>query len=129
MVVKKTPSRNTKQRALILQILSTRKAPVSAIEILKLAQSKLPELNKTTVYRTLERLEGEKLLESVNLESGIVHYELAQEDEHHHHFVCNSCTKIYCVDGCPKELKSLLPQGFLMTGHEVTLRGICSKCR
>lgn len=129
MAIKKTLSRNTKQRAVILQILKVKKVPVSAVEILKLAQSKLPELNKTTVYRTLERLEGESLVESVLLESGIVHYELSHERHHHHHFVCTSCTKIYCLEGCPNELKSMLPPGFLMTDHEVTLRGICSKCR
>ena len=129
MTTKKTSSRNTKQRAVILQILKAKKVPISAVEILKLAQSKLPDLNKTTVYRTLDRLAKEHLVDAVHLESGIAHYELAHERHHHHHFVCTACTKIYCLEGCPNELKALLPQGFLMTDHEVTLRGICVKCR
>lgn len=121
--------RNTKQKTIILDILKAKKVPISAVEILKLAQTKLPDLNKTTVYRTLDRLVGEKVVEAVHLESGLAHYELASGRHHHHHFVCNTCTKIYCLEGCPNELKSLLPSGFVMTGHEVTLRGVCAKCR
>lgn len=129
MTAKKISSRNTKQRTIILQILKSKKVPVSAVEILSLAQYKMPDLNKTTVYRTLDRLEGEGLVVAVHLESGIVHYELSQDKNHHHHFVCDLCTSIYCLEGCPEELKSMLPPGFIMSGHEVTLRGTCSKCQ
>jgi Fur family transcriptional regulator, ferric uptake regulator len=122
-------SRNTKQREIILQILKSKGTPLSAVEILKSAQKKLPELNKTTVYRTLERLAGEQVVSAVQLKSGIVHYEVAHESHHHHHFVCNACSGIFCLKGCPAELKALLPAGFLMTDHEVTLKGLCSKCR
>lgn len=124
---KKSPSRQTRQRGAILQVLKGKKSPVAATEILKAVQSKLPDTNKTTVYRTLERLVGEQLVETVLLNSGVAHYELSAE-HHHHHFVCNSCTKIFCIEGCPPELKSLLPKGFVMTGHDVTLRGVCARC-
>ncbi len=129
MTTKLTNSRNTKQKSSIIKILKQKASPVSAAEVLKQAKSKIPDINKTTVYRVLDRLVQEELVEAVNLKAGVVHYELASEKHHHHHFVCNVCNKVVCLDGCPAELKSLLPKGFLMTGHDLTIRGICPKCR
>jgi Fur family ferric uptake transcriptional regulator len=126
----KASTRNTKQRSLILKILEQKAGPVAAPEILKLAKAKIPDINKTTVYRVLERLLAEEQVELVNLKSGVAYYELAQEDHHHHHhFVCNACNKIFCLEGCTLALKNLAPKGFLMTGHDLTIRGICPNCR
>lgn len=122
--------RNTKQLSIILDILKSRKRPVSVPELVKSAQKKAPSLNKTTVYRTIEKLIKEGAIEPVMLQEGVVHYELKIEDEghHHHHFVCSGCKKIFCLEGCVKNISSLLPEGFRMEGHELTLRGACKDC-
>ena len=122
--------RNTRQRSLILKTLEAKKGPVSVPEICKVVSRVVPSLNKTTVYRTLERLEKEGLIESIMLQEGVIHYELKthDDDHHHHHFVCQSCEKIFCLSGCLPNMNRLLPKGFKLVGHDLTLRGICRDC-
>ena len=122
--------RNTKQLSFILDILKARRRPVSVPDLVKSAKKKFPSLNKTTVYRTIDRLIKEKAIEPVMLREGVVHYELKTEDKghHHHHFVCSGCERIFCLEGCVKNIASLLPRGFTMDGHEIILRGACKDC-
>jgi Fur family ferric uptake transcriptional regulator len=121
--------RTTKQLSVILEILRSSKGPISATDLLTRAQREVPSLNKTTVYRTLDRLAAEGTIEAVMLREGILHYELHSEEHHHHHFVCSGCSKIYCLDGCRVDFSLLLPKGFSLESHEVTLRGRCGECR
>ena len=127
----KTPAkpRNTKQLSVILAILKSQDRPIAAPDLLKAAQKRAPSLNKTTVYRTLDRLVNEGSVEAVMLREGVLHYELkAEEEHHHHHFVCSKCEKIYCIEGCVANIDQLLPKGFVLESHEVTLRGLCKGC-
>lgn len=126
-----TTSRNTRQRSVILKILEGSQNPVSAPAILAAAQKLSPSLNKTTVYRTLERLVDERLAEAIMLKEGVVHYELRHPSacgHHHHHFVCSDCERIFCIDGCASSFEVLLPRGFKLQSHEITLRGLCKGC-
>lgn len=121
--------RTTKQRTIILEILKANKNPIAATQLLTLAQAKYPTLNKTTIYRTLDRLIEEKMVEAILLKGGIVHYEVADgHAHHHHHFVCTTCAKVYCLEGCVGNIEILLPKGFTMTNHELVLRGVCVDC-
>ncbi|MEL7073813.1 MAG: hypothetical protein AAGK34_07270, partial [Planctomycetota bacterium] len=47
---------------------------------------------------------------------------------HHHHFHCTVCDRMFDVDGCVGKLASLLPRGFTLEDHELTLRGRCKSC-
>lgn len=123
--------RNTKQKAIIIDILRSSKRPIAAPDILIQAQTKVPNINKTTVYRTLDRLVEDGAVEAIMLREGVLHYEIKDSGEcghHHHHFVCVKCEKIYCVDGCVSSFEVLLPRGFKLQSHEVTLRGLCKNC-
>lgn len=120
--------RNTHQLSIILGVLKTSKHPISAIDLLTAAQRRAPALNKTTVYRTLEKLTKDGTVEAVMLQEGILHYELRSHTHHHHHFVCTKCTKIFCVDGCVSGINGMLPKGFSLESHELTLRGLCKTC-
>lgn len=124
----KSKTRTTKQLTEVLKILEKNKGPVSALEVLKLAKKKAPLINKTTIYRILDRLVKEKVVEAIMLQEGTVHYEKISNRKHHHHFVCLECSTIYCIDGCVSGLQKMLPKGFSLVNHEVTLRGICKSC-
>jgi Fur family ferric uptake transcriptional regulator len=128
-MIKDSKLRNTQQLSTILGVLKTSRRPISAAKLLSAAQKKAPSLNKTTVYRTLEKLVKDKTVEAIMLQEGILHYELRSHDEnHHHHFVCSRCSKIYCINGCLSDLGVLLPKGFSLESHELTLRGVCKSC-
>ncbi|NDF20219.1 MAG: hypothetical protein EB065_11510 [Betaproteobacteria bacterium] len=47
---------------------------------------------------------------------------------HHHHFHCNSCHQVTDIDACPGDLASLMPSGYLLEAHELTLYGRCPDC-
>jgi Fur family ferric uptake transcriptional regulator len=127
-MAKEIKLKNTKQLAIILGVLKTTKQPISAVDLLAIAQKKAPALNKTTVYRTLDKLTQDGTVDVVMLHEGVLHYELRTHESHHHHFVCLKCDTIYCISGCVTGLNSLVPNGFSLNSHEVTLRGICKRC-
>jgi Fur family ferric uptake transcriptional regulator len=54
-------------------------------------------------------------------------YERGGED-HHHHFRCSSCERVYNVSGCPGGLEKLLPEGFRLESHDLLLTGTCMMC-
>lgn len=120
--------RNTKQRGVILDIFSHSKKPIPAPVVVTKAQAKIPKINKTTIYRTLERLEKEGVITSMLVSPGVLHYELSSEDHHHHHFYCKHCEGVFCLEGCTKGIAKLLPKGFILESHEITLHGACPDC-
>ena len=51
--------------------------------------------------------------------------------DHHHHLVCTSCASVVGID-CPlgdAALAAAARDGHLVTSHEITLYGLCSRCR
>ena len=85
-------------------------------------------LGLATVYRALKAgVEAGWLVEVRLPGERSVAYELAGK-EHHHHFECRSCGKVYDVDGCPGHLNRLIPPGFVMEDHELVLYGRCERC-
>ncbi|MFK7961668.1 MAG: transcriptional repressor [Phycisphaerales bacterium] len=48
--------------------------------------------------------------------------------KHHHHFRCEQCDRVFDIDGCPGRLGRMLPSGFELTGHEISLWGRCVSC-
>ncbi|MEP7166842.1 MAG: transcriptional repressor [Candidatus Woesebacteria bacterium] len=82
-------------------------------------------VNKTTIYRALEKLvESGKICKQVFRDDQLM-YEL--RDSHHDHLVCETCGKveaISCVTNTPHKIKD-----FAVNHHHTTLFGTCSNCR
>ena len=91
------------------------------------AQRHLPGLGIATVYRTLKSWLEEGSLVQVDLPGEPPRYE-ATGKQHHHHFHCRACDRVYELEGCPDGLKSLTPAGFSLESHEVVLYGRCATC-
>lgn len=49
-------------------------------------------------------------------------------DHHHHYFHCSSCGQVYLLHSCPGPMDDLVPKGFQVQSHEVTLHGVCASC-
>ncbi|MGH9628429.1 MAG: Fur family transcriptional regulator [Bryobacteraceae bacterium] len=120
-------TRNTKQRKAIRDAFEQANRPLSAEEVLSAAQAQTAGLGIATVYRTIKSLAEEGWLVPVELPGEAPRYELAGK-EHHHHFHCRECGKVYEIEGCLENLKRMIPPGYLITGHEVVLYGLCSTC-
>ncbi len=119
--------RNTKQRETIRQVIEDEDRPLSPQEILDSAQQEIPGLGQATVYRTIKLGVEEGWLQTVALPGEPDRYEPAGKD-HHHHFECIACGRVFDIEGCPPGIKTLLPKGFTLTRHEIMLYGLCDAC-
>jgi Fur family ferric uptake transcriptional regulator len=101
--------------------------PLTIQEIHESAKKRCPGLGIATVYRNLKALIEDGKLVSVDMTGGTVLYELAG-NEHHHHFSCLSCQKVFDVNSCGLNFQKLVPPGFKLQQHEILLAGLCNTC-
>ena len=119
--------RNTGQREAIRKTFLEAARPLSVQEIFSLTQKEVPGMGIATIYRNLKILVKNNWLTPVELPGETNRYEVSGLD-HHHHFSCNGCNRIFDVSACPDNIESLVPDGFFLDNHEVILYGQCEDC-
>ena len=125
--VRERSSRDTSQRRAIREAVEGAGRPLSATEILSAARRVVPGLGIATVYRAVRRMQDEGALRQVDLPGDAPRYEASGKD-HHHHFHCRSCARVYEVEACPGEFAMPAPPGFSVEDHDVILYGRCPAC-
>lgn len=120
-------ARKTEQKAAIRRAIEEAQRPLGAQEVLTAAQSFTPGLGIATVYRNLKTLVEEGWLAPVELPGEPCRYEIADLD-HHHHFQCGYCGRVFDIPGCSKAIERSVPEGFAVERHEVLLYGRCADC-
>jgi Fur family ferric uptake transcriptional regulator len=118
--------RATRQRNAIREVLIQAQNPLLASEVLSLARETVPSLGLATVYRTLKTLVAEESLQVVELPGENPRFEFTHG--HHHHFCCQVCKRVFDVHACPGDLSKLVPPGFRLQRHDLTLYGKCADC-
>lgn len=121
--------RRTKQRDAILNEIAAAEGPLSVDEIHGRASRLLPRLGIATVYRTVKALKQEGEIAVVELPGEEPRYEPASRG-HHHHFRCLSCEQTFDMEVCPVGVPNgtMLPGGYMVEDHDLTLYGRCSGC-
>lgn len=119
--------RRTAQRAAIRRAFESAARPLSPTEALAAAQGEVASLGVATVYRNIRSLVDEGWLSEVPLPGAPNRYEIAGK-HHHHHFRCRVCDRVFEVEACPPDLRRLVPRGFRLDGHDITLFGTCAAC-
>lgn len=89
--------RLTPQRIMVLSAIEDSDDHISAEEIYAQIVAKYPQVNISTVYRTLELLKRLGLVTETDLGGGRVRYHSAEKG-HHHHLVCQECGAIIDLD-------------------------------
>jgi Fur family ferric uptake transcriptional regulator len=120
--------RKTNQRAAIQEVFRNNDRPLGIDEILQAGRQSVESLNQATVYRNLKMLVEAGWLKRINTPELGPLYEIAGK-EHHHHFQCRSCDRMYEIEGCAFNDRGSAPPGFVTEGHEVFLFGICASCK
>lgn len=120
--------RKTQQQQLIQGLLQESNRPLSAQELLDAASKIQPTIGIATVYRGIKSLLDENSITVVEIPGTTPRYERTGT-YHHHHFLCQSCDRVYPVAGCPGHLEKIVPLGFKMTSHRIVLEGNCVSCR
>lgn len=125
----KIGQRRSSRREAILHVIGTSKGALTPEQIHMAAEKKVSGLGIATVYRNLKLLHESGLIHNIILPDGQTRYELADK-KHHHHFQCDDCGRAFCLDGCVLGMKEppQLPDGFLVSGHEITYYGTCPSC-
>jgi len=108
----------------VLNILENNKYPVDALTLVK----KL-SVNKTTVYRQLEKYVAEGKIIEVELGDGKKRFELKNLD-HHHHLICDVCG---CIEDIELNEGGLMDEinkksKFKVEKHSLEFFGVCNKC-
>lgn len=109
----------------VLSILEKTKLPIDA----KLLVSKL-KVNKTTVYRQIERLISSGKVVEVELGDGKKRYEL-KDLKHHHHLVCKNCGKLEDIELNEENLLKEVSKRtkFRVDSHNLEFFGKCIDCK
>lgn len=122
--------RKTNSVKLVEQYFNANAQAVSAVELVKAFDG---SMNKTTVYRIVERLEEDGMIHSFTGKDGLRWYALCQDcgthaHEHQHthpHFQCNECGKVECLE---EEMDLPAFQDRKVESVQLILTGICPAC-
>jgi len=120
--------RKTKSLATILQIFEENNKAKSVIELIELLKN---EMNKTTVYRILDRLDEDGIIHSFNGKDGLKWYakcngcSARQHTDKHPHFQCTECDKVECLS---VEVKIPSIKNHKVESTEILLMGKCEVC-
>jgi Fur family transcriptional regulator, ferric uptake regulator len=123
--------RLTPQRGMILDVLHHAEKHISAEEIYDQVISKYPEVNKSTVYRTLELLKELGLVDEADLGGGKLYYHHADKG-HHHHLICQKCGKTFEVDEeilDPIRATLMKKYKFVPDMRHLSISGHCADCK
>lgn len=120
--------RLTPQRVLVWDVLRESGAHMSAEEVCARVQERFPQVNMSTVYRTLELLVGLELVRETHLGPMRRFYEV-EEEVPHHHLVCDLCGGVTHVhDEDLGDLKATLAVERGFATREITVHGRCRSC-
>ena len=124
------PSRNTRQRAIVYEIVASTPIHPTADWIYARARRRIPRISMGTVYRNLQVLEEAGRIRSIDSAGRATRYDADLSE--HDHFLCALCGGIFDIErrGAvePPAARRLRGKGFNVTGHRTELLGACPEC-
>ncbi len=119
----------TRQRQLLLEVMSEAKGHINAKELFNLAAARDNSISQATVYRSLSLFKQQGLIDEKHLGQAQCLYEMKGKIQHQH-LVCSRCGKVIEF-GCPlneivEKVKN--EHGFIVTKAEVYFEGYCANC-
>ena len=120
----------TRSQELILNLLEALSGAMSAQDIYIELRNRNQSIGLATVYRSLETLKLEGVVQVRTLASGESLYSLAQQDKHH--LTCLQCGKSLLINECPvHELETQLHKShkFQIFYHTLEFFGKCHQCQ
>lgn len=85
----------SKQRELILKVLSENVVHPTADFVYEIIKKEMPNISLATVYRNLNQLAANGMIKKAEGLDGSVHFDCNTHP--HYHFICNRCNKIYDI--------------------------------
>ncbi|MGB6297509.1 MAG: Fur family transcriptional regulator [Rivularia sp. (in: cyanobacteria)] len=119
----------TRSQERILNLLKSIKQGISAQNLYVELRNSNQSMGLATVYRSLEALKLEGLVQVRTLTNGEALYSLVQQDKHH--LTCLQCGRSIPIEQCPvHQLETELEanQNFKIFYHTLEFFGLCDKC-
>ena len=124
--------RLTVARKAILALLTNESVPLSVSDLFARLRKQKISVDKVTVYRELDFLEGQGIVHRVSLQDRHRRYELASR-EHHHHLICQACRGVKDIvldERIETQLRAIAKQKkFLVQRHALEFFGLCHACQ
>lgn len=122
--------RLTPQRDVLLRALGDTSGHPTADELVRKVRKVLPTVSHATVYRNVQELAKAGLIGTLERSGDAVQYEI--NPDHHHHFICRRCARVWDVylddlEVSVDERRSSL-SGFRIDRRDVQLHGLCARC-
>lgn len=120
----------TRSQEHILNLLKSLNRSVSAQDIYVELRNRNTSMGLATVYRALESLKLEGVVQVRTLASGESLYSSAQQDKHH--LTCLQCRESIPINECPvHNLETQLQQShqFKIFYHTLEFFGLCDRCQ
>ena len=120
--------RQTSSVKLVWQKFEENKEALSVVDLIKELES---SMNKTTVYRILDRMESEGRLHSFSGKDGLKWYAKCHDcsaenhEDVHPHFQCNECGRVECLS---VDVKIPKVSNHRIQRAQVLLLGQCELC-
>lgn len=120
--------RITKPREELLKILD--KYPLTVQEMDKELNKKNIHIDLASIYRSLELFVNMGIVHVIELGEDKKRYELVNDQNHHHHLVCNRCGTIEDIEINEKNLLQEVQKktSFKIDHHHLEFFGICMNC-
>jgi Fur family ferric uptake transcriptional regulator len=123
--------RLTPQRRLILEAVERARHHTTVDAIARRVSDRFPGIDASTVYRTLQLLEENGLVNHTHFDDGATRWHLASEAPHQH-LVCRSCGEeqefdLEVLDGLARRLRDRF--GFDADLAHFAIAGVCRACR
>lgn len=128
--LKERGHRLTPQRQMILEAIEASSGHVSAESIHARVAAQFPQVNISTVYRTLELLQQLGMVTHTHFDDGIAQYHLGSEAPHQH-MVCRRCgaereLDVKVLDPLDRHLRDTY--GFRADLAHFAIVGLCQQC-
>ena len=123
-------SRKTKTVELVLELFREKRYAIPVVDIVSIFANKM---NKTTVYRILQRLEDSGILHSFVDKEGLKRYAKGDQRKSntinqiiHPHFLCDDCGISICL---PLEISTPSIPNYTINSSDHLYSGQCQDCK
>ena len=120
-------------RRAVVDLLGEHHCCLTAQEIFDRLRASGRQVGIASVYRVLDLLTSEGLVQRIDLGSGTSRYEPVNAGgEHHTHLVCDSCGRVEAFEDPALEralTRVEASSGYDVAAHDVVLHGSCRECR
>lgn len=127
--------RNTRPRRVIAEKLAqiaSQGADFATEDLWHVLQREDARLGRATVFRAVDTLLDQGLLDRVEFADGLRRYRVCGGATHHHHLTCTQCHRVVEIEVClsPETLSAVASSAdFTLDGHSIELFGRCPNCR